>query len=104
VLDAMGYLYVVDSHHHRIIRATSCEFECLVGCSGESGSASSQLDNPQTMVFDPDGNMLVTDFNNHRIQKFMLIKNRCGMLVTSDQKRSKNFDTVFDYEAIFFKF
>jgi hypothetical protein len=75
VLDANDYMYVVDSHNHRIIRSTVRAFECLVGCSGESGSTSSQLHNPQTMAFDSDGNILVTDFNNHRIQKFILVEN-----------------------------
>jgi DNA-binding beta-propeller fold protein YncE len=78
VLDADRYLYIVDSGNHRIIQSTLDGFRCLVGCSGESGITSSQLHNPQTMAFDNNGNIFVTDFNNNRIQKFLLDTNKCG--------------------------
>ncbi|UJR07118.1 hypothetical protein I4U23_011406 [Adineta vaga] len=72
VLDADSYLFIVENQNHRIIRSISNGFECLVGCSGESGTSSSQLYNPQTMAFDNIGNIFVTDMNNHRVQKFNL--------------------------------
>jgi hypothetical protein len=78
VLDADGYLFIVDSHNHRIVRSTLDGFQCLVGCSSESGATSSQMHNPQTMAFDNNGNIFVTDLNNHRIQKFILATNSCG--------------------------
>lgn len=81
VLDADGYLFIVDSHNHRIVRSLSNGFQCLVGCSGDSGASASYLNNPQTMVFDRDGNILVTDSNNHRVQKFILTRNSCSMYV-----------------------
>ena len=78
VLDADGYLYVVDSDNHRIIRSISSnKLECIVGCSGESGSTASQLHNPLTMSFDSVGNIYVTDVKNQRIQKFILRSNKC---------------------------
>jgi hypothetical protein len=35
------------------------------------------------MAFDKNGNIFVTDFNNHRIQKFILDINSCGMSVSN---------------------
>jgi hypothetical protein len=65
VLDADDNLFIVDSHNHRIIRSLANEFQCLVGCAGESGISANQLYNPQTMAFDAIGNIFVTDSNNH---------------------------------------
>jgi DNA-binding beta-propeller fold protein YncE len=79
VLDADGYLFIVESRNHRIIRSVLNGFQCLVGCSGKSGATSSQLHNPQTMAFNSDGTVFVTDMDNHRIQKFALVVNTCGM-------------------------
>jgi hypothetical protein len=79
VLDGNGDLFIVDSQNHRIIRSVSNGFECLFGCSGDSGASSNLLNNPQTMAFDKDGNIFVTDFSNYRIQKFILTRNLCGM-------------------------
>ncbi|CAF1276235.1 unnamed protein product [Rotaria sp. Silwood1] len=56
-LDADGYLYIVESENHRIIRSTPNRFKCLVGCSGNSGITSSQLNYPQSMAFDTIGNI-----------------------------------------------
>ncbi|CAF1467981.1 unnamed protein product [Adineta ricciae] len=70
VLDADGYLFIVESQSHRIVRSIPNGFRCLVGCSSKSGTSSSQLHNPQVMAFDKIGNIYVTDTNNRRIQKF----------------------------------
>lgn len=75
VLDADKYLFVVDSDNNRIIGSDLNGFRCLVGCSGSSGSASNQLNNPFTLCFDSYGNIFVTDSFNHRIQKFILLTN-----------------------------
>jgi DNA-binding beta-propeller fold protein YncE len=81
ILDGNGYLFIVDSQNHRVIRSVSNGFECLFGCSGDSGASANLLNYPQTMAFDKHGNIFVTDFNNHRIQKFVLARNSCGMYV-----------------------
>ena len=70
VLDADGYLFIVESQNHRIIRSTTNGFKCVIGCSGQSGAKSNQLNGPQSMAFDTIGNIYVTDFNNNRVQKF----------------------------------
>ncbi|CAF3812173.1 unnamed protein product [Rotaria sp. Silwood1] len=82
VLDGDDYLFIVESQNHRIIRSIPNGFKCLVGCSGNSGITSSQLDYPQSMAFDTTGNIFVSDFNNHRIQKFQLTRNSCGMSIS----------------------
>jgi hypothetical protein len=78
VLDADGYLFIVDSGNHRIVGSGPGGFRCVAGCSGSGGPASNLLSNPQTMSFDTDGNMFVTDSGNHRIQTFSLATNSCG--------------------------
>jgi hypothetical protein len=81
VLNADGYLFIVDSGKHRIVGEGPAGFRCVVACSGSSvsGSGSDQLSNPRTMSFDTDGNMFVIDTDNDRIQKFSLVTNNsCG--------------------------
>ena len=81
VLDGDGNLFIVDSGNHRIIRSILNTFECIFGCSGNSGTSASQLHHPQTMAFDKNGNIFVTDLSNHRIQKVILTRNLCGMYI-----------------------
>jgi hypothetical protein len=78
VLDADGYIFIVDSYNFRIVGSGPNGFRCIVGCSGAPGSLSNQLYYPQTMAFDSYGNIFVTDYNNNRTQKFLLATNSCG--------------------------
>jgi tripartite motif-containing protein 71 len=78
VLDANGYLFITDSRNNRIVRSGPNGFQCLLGCTGGSSSASNQLNNPQSLSFDSYGNLFVVDTNNNRIQKFVLTTNSCG--------------------------
>ncbi|CAF1566718.1 unnamed protein product, partial [Adineta ricciae] len=73
--DADGYMFIVDSNNHRIVGSGPYGFRCLVGCTGASGSTSSDLYNPSTMSFDSYGNIYVTDRSNSRVQKFILQPN-----------------------------
>jgi hypothetical protein len=77
VLDADQYLFIVDCGNNRIIGSGPNGFLCLVGCFG-NGSASNQLSHPETLSFDSYGNIFVTDYNNHRVQKFLLSTNSCS--------------------------
>ena len=79
VLDADGYLFIVDSDNHRIVGSGPTGFRCVVGCSNTTGTASNQLYYPQTMAFDSYGNIYVIDEANSRIQKFTLSTNSCSM-------------------------
>ena len=78
VLDADGYLFIVDSDSHRIVGSGPDGFRCIVGCFNPHGSASHQLDGPERMAFDSHGNIYITDFNNKRIQKFLFLTNSCS--------------------------
>ncbi|CAF4612060.1 unnamed protein product, partial [Rotaria sp. Silwood2] len=75
VLDGNGYLFIVDSYHHRIVAQSPNGFRCIIGCSAVAGSTSSQLNNPSHLSFDSYGNIFVTDRDNSRVQKFILIPN-----------------------------
>jgi hypothetical protein len=78
ILDADGFLYIADNENHRIIRAGPNEYQCIVGCTGKSGSASNELYKPYAVRFDSYGNLYVADEYNDRIQKFGLATNSCG--------------------------
>lgn len=78
VLDADGYLFIVDSGNNRIVRSGPNGFRCVVGCSNTSGSASDQLNSPFALSFDSYGNIFVTDQMNRRVQTFFLATNSCA--------------------------
>ncbi len=42
----------------------------ILGSWGETGSDTGQLDRPSSMDFDADGNIVISDTMNHRIQRF----------------------------------
>ena len=78
ILDADAYLFIVDCDGHRIVGSGPDGYRCVIACTGVRGSASNQLDLPQTMAFDSYGNIFVMDTYNHRVQKFILSKNYCS--------------------------
>ncbi len=80
VLDADGFLFIVDQGKNRVIGSGPFGFRCIAGCSSTSGSESNQLYSPWTMNFDSYGNMFVADAKNYRVQKFILARNSCGKL------------------------
>ena len=74
VVDSNQYMYIVDRSNHRIQRWAlgACAGECLVGCSGSSGPGSYQLNLPQSVAFDNQGALYVSDYGNNRVQRFFL--------------------------------
>jgi hypothetical protein len=78
VLDADGYLFIVDRSNHRIIGSGANGFRCIVGCSSAPDSTSYQLNLPRAISFDSHGNIFVADNGNTRIQKFVLGTNSSG--------------------------
>ncbi|CAF1651156.1 unnamed protein product, partial [Adineta ricciae] len=74
-LDENNNIFILDSGNGRIMRSTSQGFDCVVGCSAITGSASHQMHGPLEAVFDTFGNIFIADFGNDRIQKFQLTKN-----------------------------
>ena len=77
VLDGDGYLFIVEHNNHRIVGSGPGGFRVVAGGNGYGG-ASNQLAYPQTMAFDRDGNIFVTDRDAFRVQKFLLVSNTCG--------------------------
>jgi hypothetical protein len=80
MLDADGYLFIIERNGHRIVGSGPSGFRCIVGCTGYVGSASHQLNYPNSFAFDTYGNIYVADRYNNRIQKFLLDTNGCGKL------------------------
>ena len=78
VLDADGYLFIVDGGNFRIVGSGPNGFRCLVACSGSAGSTLDTLNQPRALSFDTYGNIFVTDRATHQIQKFLLTSNLCG--------------------------
>ena len=78
MLDADGYLFIVDHGHHRIVGSGPQGFRCLVGCTGAAGAAAYQLNLPRSFSFDQQGNLYVTEANNSRVQQFSLATNSCS--------------------------
>lgn len=75
ILDGNNHLYIADNNHNRIIRVSSTDYQCLVGCSVAAGSAPDQLDHAYSLRFDSYGNLYVADEYNYRLQKLSLLSN-----------------------------
>ena len=70
-------MYIVDQYNNRIQRWApgACSGECLVGCSRSAGIASDLLYHPQSVAFDEQGALYVSDGNQNRVQKFAVLSN-----------------------------
>ena len=79
-LDADGYMFIADAGKHRIVGSGPAGFRCIVGCSEQLGLLPSEFNTPRSLAFDTDGNLLVADTRNGRIQKFTLASNSCSKL------------------------
>jgi hypothetical protein len=69
-------IYIADSGNNRIMQwkigkytAGGC---CVAGCSGRNGTAPNELNRPTDLKFDSNGNLIVNDQLNNRVQKFDL--------------------------------
>ena len=87
ILDQEANLYIAENHRHRIVRVTPIGFQCIVGCTGTSGSSMDQLNIAYSLRFDSYGNLFVVDEGNGRVQKFLLTS-RCRkiLLIESDSQ------------------
>jgi sugar lactone lactonase YvrE len=76
-----GNMFVADIYKHRTMRwhFNAPQGTCIVGCSAVRGKKSDQLAEPRDVTFDQEGNLLVADTGNHRIQRFdLFINTSCG--------------------------
>ena len=70
-------LYVADSGNNRIQKLTSR------GVFGHKGSGQGEFDNPKAVIVDSKNRLIVSDWNNHRVQIF---NEDGGWLLTIDGK------------------
>ncbi len=75
-LDTAGNLYIADTRNHRIRKVTPAGIISTVagsgvkGFSGDRGAAvGAQLNSPQGIAVDPNGNLLIADTGNSRIRR-----------------------------------
>ena len=72
MLDPMNNIYVVDRANHRIqfFPVGQSNATTIAGKTGMVGSNATLLSSPNSITFDNQLNLYVTDGYNHRIQKF----------------------------------
>ena len=75
ILDGNNHLYIADNNNHRVVRVSSSDFQCLIGCSGVSGSAADQLWKSFSVRLDTYGSLHISDEYNGRVQKLTLTSN-----------------------------
>ncbi|HST25025.1 MAG TPA: PKD domain-containing protein [Gaiellaceae bacterium] len=74
-VDAQGNLYIADSGNHRVRKVsggiiTTVAGDGALGFSGDGGQATSaQLDYPEGVVLDSQGNLYIADWGNNRVRK-----------------------------------
>lgn len=75
IVDSNEYMYISEAGNSRITRwAPNSTFgTCIVACTGISGSTSKQLHGPHSLAFDSYGALYVSDYINHRVQKFDIL-------------------------------
>jgi DNA-binding beta-propeller fold protein YncE len=86
-LDAAGNLYVVERDNHVVRRvdartgiASTIAGTGVPGFAGDGGAAvRAQLRSPHSIVFAPDGRLLICDVGNHRIRR---VDMRTGIIET----------------------
>jgi hypothetical protein len=95
-VDGNDYLYIVNQGHSNILRLGPHGLDCVVECSGESGSKPNQLNAPFSISFDTYGNIFVLDEENHRIQKFALARNSCSKSYERKDPFNHNYHKLFN--------
>jgi len=75
IVDSNDYMYISESGNSRITRwpPNSTYGECIAACTGTTGTASTQLNEPHSLAFDSDGSLYVSDTGNNRTQKFQIL-------------------------------
>jgi hypothetical protein len=96
LLDADGYLFISDNNNNRIVGSGPNGFRCLVGCTGGAGGSMSQLYYPRAFGFLSNGDLVVLDSQNERVQIFSILSNPCRALsIVSKRDNRTAFETNF---------
>ncbi len=76
--DTAGNLYIADAANHRVRKITPAGVISTAAGTGEAGfsgdggaAASAQLNSPQGLTADADGNVYIADSGNNRIRKLL---------------------------------
>lgn len=84
-LDDKGDLYISDTGTHRILKLNQAGQLTVIAGTGEGGyggdngpAIKAQLNSPQDLAFDAEGNLFVADSYNHRIRRI----DRQGVITT----------------------
>jgi hypothetical protein len=94
-LNANMDLIIADIFNHRIIKFNTKNLTSTIIAGGNGkGSAANQLSSPYKAIEDSEGNLLVVDTNNSRIQKFT-IENNQSFLPTVPGNYSATITTQF---------
>lgn len=85
IVDTHGYMYITEDQNHRVTRwgPNSTVGECIAACTGNEGTAANQLKNPQSLAFDSYGSLYVSEWSNHRVQKFQITPDHSEYLIYS---------------------
>jgi hypothetical protein len=89
LLDADGYLFVSDNNNNRIVGSGPNGFRCLVGCTQTAGSSMSQLFYPRAFGFFSNGDLVVLDSQNERVQIFNILSNPCRTLLIVSKRNNR---------------
>ncbi|CAF4086797.1 unnamed protein product [Adineta steineri] len=90
ILDADGYLFIVEKGKNRIVRKGSSDFQYILNKNGTNKESPYELNQPESIRFDSHGNIYVTDTDRDRIQKFTLATNSCDSTTTA----SSTFESI----------
>ena len=98
-LDDKGDLYISDTGTHRILKLNQSGQLTVIAGTGEGGfggdngpAIKAQLNSPQDLAFDAEGNLFVADSYNHRIRRI----DRQGVITTvagTGNAPSRGYDT-----------
>ena len=85
-LDADEYMYISDFGNNRITRwaPNASVGVCIVACTGQAGTTQTHFNNPAGFAFDSNGSLYVSDWQNHRVQKFQILRNQSMYLHSID--------------------